>query len=140
MFAHFFFFFIPSMSFHLETPSLLFPSLFTKQQQSTIVSRSFSLPNYSHIYYYDKEDESELSNVSARPYQNQLALPPRHQFQSLRDLSQRKDQDEDVSKPSIAIRVSLPMTSIAAASVAKSRRIKLIKAQTEPLIRPRRSF
>ncbi|CAO3677365.1 hypothetical protein G6F70_000168 [Rhizopus microsporus] len=128
------------MSFHLETPSLLFPSLFTKQQQSTIVSRSVSLPNYSHIYYYDKEDESELSNVSARPYQNQLALPSRHQFQSLRGLSQRKDQYEDTSKPSIAIRVSLPMPSIAAASVAKSRRIKLIKAQMEPLIRPRRSF
>ncbi|KAG1441256.1 hypothetical protein G6F56_011566 [Rhizopus delemar] len=112
-----------------------------------------------HLRYYEKEDEGEMIKPQPMFRYSQLALPSKRLFknQVLNDCQDELEDDQslvsscptwstndeesdddyqvvDLCKTTTAIFVSLPTTSAAAASVAKSRRTKPMRVKSSPVL------
>lgn len=126
----------------------------------TRISSLPNVSQYDLLCAYDKEDESEIASFIQPTFRfSQLALPPRHMFQNhsqspVHDFHRHEDdtkslasscptwsshessEDEDTTvtlvRPATAILVSLPLSSAAAASVARSRRLKSTRIHSSP--------
>ncbi|EIE89446.1 hypothetical protein RO3G_14157 [Rhizopus delemar RA 99-880] len=122
----------------LRSPTYTSLNLFNSRPA---VNRAASLPNVSH--HYDNEDESEIVNDAL--YQKTVSDDDNDSNQSLLSscptwsANEESDNDDDnttvtLSRPATAILVSLPLSSAAAASVARSRRVKPMRVQSSPVI------